>query len=89
MELEVLQGASRLLAEQHPVVCVECDRPGKMAPLVAFLKGLGYRVFKHEPPLFAPRNFRNCSANLFPGLVSGNLLALPPGDNPPVDATLV
>ena len=87
MELEALQGASRLLAEQHPVVYVECDRPGKMVPLVAFLKGFDYCVFKHEPPLFAPRNFRNCSANLFPGLVSGNLLALPPGDKPPMDAT--
>lgn len=89
LELQVLQGASRLLAEQRPVVCVECDRPGAIAPLSAFLKALGYRVFKHEPPLFAPRNYRNCSANLFAGLVSCNLLALPPGDAPPADATPV
>ena len=89
LELEVLLGASGLIAQHRPVLYLESDRPGKTAPLLALLKSLGYRVFKHEPPLFAPRNYRNCSVNLFAGLVSGNLLALPPGDNPPADATAV
>lgn len=88
-ELEVLRGAAHLLAKHHPVICVECDRPGKLEPLVAFLSGLGYRVFKHEPPLFSSQNYRHCDVNLFPGLVSGNLLALPAGDMPPPDAVAV
>lgn len=87
LELEVLQGAASLIAQQRPVLCVECDRPGKREALLTLLKTWGYRVFKHEPPLFAPRNFRHCSPNLFPGLVSGNLLALPPGEHPPADAS--
>ena len=87
LELAVLQGASQLLAHHRPVLCVECDRPDTRESLLVFLKGLGYRVFKHEPPLFAPNNYRHCSANLFPDLVSGNLLALPPGELPPADVT--
>ena len=89
LELQVLQGASKLLTDQRPVLCVECDRPGTTESLAAFLRGFGYRVYKHQPALFAPRNFRNFSADLFPGLVSGNLLALPPGDTPPADATAI
>ena len=89
LELVVLQGASRLIAQYRPVLYVQCERPDKRAALLAWFKGLGYRVFRHEPPLFSPGNFRVCSANLFPGVVSGNFLALPHGDNPPVDVTPV
>lgn len=89
MELDALRGATRLIAECRPVLYVECDRPGKSEPLIALLKGLSYRVFMHHPPLFSAANFRNRSVNLFPGLVSGNLLALPPGESPPPDAVAI
>lgn len=85
MELSVLKGAAALIAGCRPVLYVECDRPGLADALVAWLRQMDYRVFWHRPPLFSQRNFRNRSLDLFPGIVSGNLLALPPGELPPPD----
>ncbi len=43
-ELEALQGATALLAAQHPVLAIELEeRHGGIAPTVALLTGLGYR----------------------------------------------
>lgn len=89
LELEALHGGTRLIEVHRPVLYVECDRPGMQEPLTAFLEKIGYRVFLHRPPLFSPNNFRRCETNLFPGLVSGNLLALPAGESPPSDAVLI
>lgn len=85
-ELEVLRGATQLLARCRPVICIECDRQGALTPLVEFLREQGYRVFRHEPPLFSPQNFRGCAHDAFPHVVSENILALPPGETPPTDA---
>ncbi|MCK9988202.1 MAG: hypothetical protein AzoDbin1_04674 [Azoarcus sp.] len=85
-ELDVLRGASGLIARCRPVILVECDRPDRLAPLLAFLREQGYRAFRHEPPLFDATNFRNCPHDAFPRIVSGNLLALAEGDEPPADA---
>ncbi|NMG46342.1 FkbM family methyltransferase [Aromatoleum toluvorans] len=85
-ELDVLRGAVALIARCRPVIHVECDRPDRLAPLLAFLREQGYRVVRHEPPLFDAANFRNCPHDAFPRIVSGNLIALPPGEEPPPDA---
>lgn len=85
-ELDVLRGAAALIARCRPVIQVECDRPDRLAPLLAFLREQGYRVFRHEPPLFDATNFRGCPHDAFPRIVSGNLIALPPGEEPPPDA---
>ena len=88
-ELDVLKGAAGLIGRCQPVLVVECDRQDAFAPLAKFLKIMGYRLFRHEPPLYSPNNFRRCHHNLFPGVVSGNLLALPTGEPPPADAVAV
>jgi FkbM family methyltransferase len=89
MEVQVLAGAERLVATCRPVIYVECDRPGAQAVLQPWLTARGYRVFSHQPALFTPDNYRGAVADLFPGLVSGNLLALPTGEVPPRDAVPV
>lgn len=85
-ELDVLRGASGLIGRCRPLIVVECDRPDRLAPLRALLREHGYRVFRHEPPLFDAANHRNCPHDAFPRIVSGNLLALPEGEEPPADA---
>jgi FkbM family methyltransferase len=57
MELEVLQGAERLLAEFAPVLYVENDRPAKSSALIQFLTSHGYRAYWHLAPDFNPENF--------------------------------
>jgi FkbM family methyltransferase len=86
-EKDVLEGAGQLIARCNPVLYVEADRPGAVEEVGALLRGWGYRVFKHQPPLFAAHNFRNCGDDVFPGIVSLNLLALPAGVAPPPDVT--
>jgi hypothetical protein len=51
------------------------------------LRGWGYRLFQHQAPLFPVDNYRNCAQDVFPGMVSLNLLALPAGVTPPADVT--
>ena len=52
MELDVLYGASRLLAEQHPILVVEAFK-GDRAELVRFLEQQGYRLRETRADLLA------------------------------------
>jgi FkbM family methyltransferase len=80
MELEVLQGARRLLERLQPRLYVENDRPERSEPLMRFLLGLGYRLFWHCPPLFNPGNFYGARENVFGAVASLNLVCLPRED---------
>jgi len=79
MEADVLEGARTYLTTHRPVLYVEADRGDKRLPLIALLEELGYDVFPHDPPLYSPANFRGDPTNIFGGIVSLNLLALPRG----------
>jgi FkbM family methyltransferase len=78
MELEVLQGARDLIRRARPVLYVENDRPDKAEALVADLRGLGYALYWHTPLLYNPRNFFGNAEDIFPGVMSINILAVPP-----------
>lgn len=82
-EADVLAGATATIDRFRPVLVVECDRPGSHERIDAFLRRYGYAIHAHEPRLFAPRNHRGCAVDLFPGIVSGNRVGLPPGVAPP------
>lgn len=77
MELEVLEGAAGTIARHRPILYVENDREEHASALIEHLLGLGYDLYWHLPPLFNPENFRGEAANVFGGLVSLNMLALP------------
>lgn len=77
MELEVLRGADALLRRFRPPLYVENDRLERSPALLAHLLGLDYRVYWHTPPLFNPDNFYAETENIYPGIVSLNILCLP------------
>lgn len=77
MEAEVLSGARALLARHRPVLYLENDRREKSPALIKLLDELGYECWWHTPPLFNPANFAGNPHNVFPGIISINLLCLP------------
>jgi FkbM family methyltransferase len=79
MELAVLQGAAATIRAIRPVLYVENDRPASSAALVKFIDSLGYDAYWHRPPLFNPNNFFGNAQNVFPNIVSINMVCVPKG----------
>ena len=79
MECEVLKGAADTIERCRPLLYLENDDRGKSEALLRTIDALGYRAFWHLPPLFAASNHRGEDEDLFPGVVSVNLLCTPPG----------
>ena len=77
METEVLRGGRRLIGKFRPILYVENDRMERSKTLMRLIDRLGYRMFWHLPPLFNPKNFKSERANIFPGIVSMNMLCIP------------
>jgi len=77
MEGAVIAGAQQLIARHRPVFFVENDRRDRSAALIAQLFALDYRLFWHLAPLFNPENFNGNPEDVFPGLVSVNMLCVP------------
>jgi FkbM family methyltransferase len=80
MELDVLRGAAQMIGRFRPYLYVENDRAEKSAALIEHLQLLGYTLYWHLPPLFNPSNFAQYKENVFPGIVSVNMLCLPRPD---------
>lgn len=76
MELDVLQGADRLVRQFRPVIYVENDREEKSAALIRHLDSLGYKMYWHRPPYFNPQNFLGNRQDVFPGIVSLNMICI-------------
>ena len=83
MEIEVLLGARETIARCRPLIYVENERKHNTKRLLETLFLLGYRAWRHEPFLHNDDNFRGCKENLFPGIVSFNLIAVPVEREPP------
>jgi FkbM family methyltransferase len=77
MELEVLRGAAALIERFRPALYVENDRPENSEALIRHLLNLDYRLYWHLPPLYNPKNFFGDNQNLYPNVVSFNMLCLP------------
>ncbi len=76
MESEVLAGAEQTIRRFRPLVYVENDRADKSASLIEQLFALEYRLYWHLPPLFNANNFFGEAKNLFPRIVSANMLGI-------------
>jgi FkbM family methyltransferase len=76
MEGEVLAGAEQTLRRLRPVLYLENDREAKSPALIAQLFALDYRLYWHLPPLFNPDNYFRETKNLFPSIVSANMLGI-------------
>lgn len=77
METDVLTGAQETIAKFRPLLYVEDDRPDKREGLHAMLRQLEYRVYKHTTPLYNGANWRSVGENVYPGIVSLNLICVP------------
>jgi FkbM family methyltransferase len=77
MEIDVLRGAEGLIRRFLPVLYVENDRLDRSEALIRHIMGLGYRLYWHLSPLFNPANFFGETENLYPNLVSSNMLCAP------------
>lgn len=75
-ESEVLKGAAETIERCRPIMYIENDRADKSAELIQNLFDMGYRLWWHTPPLFSPGNFKGNAENVFPGIVSINMLAI-------------
>lgn len=79
MELEVLRGATALIAKHRPLLYVENEMESHCQPLVDWLRKQEYGLFWHTPPLYNPKNLRG-APNGYGGkaiLVSYNMLCMP------------
>lgn len=77
METDVLLGARETISRCRPLLYVENDRPQNSQRLLDTIFAFGYRIWRHEPPMFNPENYRGCKDNIWPGMVSVNLIAVP------------
>jgi FkbM family methyltransferase len=77
MEAAVLQGAAATIARCRPLLYVENDRADRSAGLIGLLQSYRYRMFWHTPPLYEADNFRHDPENIFPRVVSANMLCVP------------
>ena len=80
MERQVLRGAEATIRRCKPRLYLENNCGPESAELIECVLSLGYRAFWHTPPLYSPENFAKNSENLFPGIVSTNMLCLHPDD---------
>ncbi|MBY8976620.1 FkbM family methyltransferase [Rhodobacteraceae bacterium NNCM2] len=77
MEQAALAGARRIISQDRPLLYVENHRGTGSAPLIRQVMDLGYRAYWDLPPLFNPKNFLGNARNLFPGIVSVNMVCVP------------
>lgn len=77
MEDALLEGARETIARCRPVLYLENDRPDAAEALIRTILTAGYRVWWHTPPLFSPLNFKRNGLNIFPRIVSKNILCVP------------
>lgn len=88
MEKEAILGAQSTIQRHAPALYIENDRPEKSRALLEVLFDLGYVCHWHTPPLYDPLNARREAENLFPGIVSINLLCWHKDRMPPIAETL-
>lgn len=74
----LLAGAARALHEHRPLIYARLGGVASAEREVDAVKALGYRAWSHTPRLFNPDNHAGESRNVFPGLVSCNLIAAHP-----------
>ncbi len=79
-EHSVIAGAAGTIARFQPALYVENDRRHQSPDLIRQIRDLGYACYWHLPPLYQPDNFYRNPTNVFPGIVSIDMLCLPGGD---------
>lgn len=76
MEIDVIEGAKKILSKFNPIIYLENDRQEKSEQLIGLLLSMGYKLFWHLPPLYNSNNFFENETNIFPNIVSVNMLCV-------------
>jgi hypothetical protein len=76
METEVIAGGLQMLQKFKPFLYVENDRVDKSEALMQLISSLGYRMFWDMPFLFNPDNYYGETENLYPTVVSVNMICI-------------
>jgi FkbM family methyltransferase len=79
MELDVLRGAESMIKSCKPIMYVENDRREKSDMLIQYINYLGYDCYWDTPMLFNKDNFFGKEENVFPDIISINMLCVPKG----------
>ncbi len=74
MEYNVIDGAQKTIHQHKPFLYVENDKPEKSKKLVELIQSLDYKLFWHSPPLFNPNNYAQEMEDIYPKIVSLNML---------------
>ena len=78
MESDVIEGARHLIKSHKPIIYMENDQIEKSKNLLELIKSFGYKPYWHTPPLFNKNNFACDTENIYPNIVSVNMLCMPP-----------
>ena len=77
MEVDVVKGAQKTIDMYRPLMYLENDRGERSQELLSLIFGLDYAAYWHLPLLFNPDNFDGNREDIFPGIVSVNVLCVP------------
>ncbi len=77
MEVEVLKGAEQLVQTHRPIMYLENDRAERSEDLLTLVERLDYKAYWHVARLFNPANYYGDPEDIFPGVVSVNILCVP------------
>jgi FkbM family methyltransferase len=77
MESDVLAGAEATIKRCRPMLYVENESEVTSPALIRQIQSYGYRLWDHRPLLFNPANKAGVSENLYPNVVSLNMLCIP------------
>lgn len=77
MEVEVIDGAAETIERCRPILYVENAYTDKSPVLIERLRALGFRLYRHVPPLFNRANFLGHDRDIFGDVASYNMLCLP------------
>ncbi len=77
MEQAVLEGAVEMIKRLQPILYVENDKPKKDIELARFVDSLGYNMYWHTPLYYNSSNFFGNPDNVFPNVLSRNMLCVP------------
>jgi len=80
-EQAVIAGAAETIRRFKPALYVENDRRDRSAELIRQIHQLDYVLYWHLPAFYRVDNFYSNSTNLWPGLVSIDMLCLPSSDS--------
>tara|TARA_B100000925_G_scaffold259928_1_gene215761 strand:+ start:75 stop:905 length:831 start_codon:yes stop_codon:yes gene_type:complete len=75
-ELNIILGSKKIIDQYKPYLYLENDDIHTSKALIELIKNMGYLLFWHLPPLYNPENFLKNTKNIFPKIISCNMLCI-------------